>query len=101
MIKGFQTVMQDTAAPATQTKAFHHLFPPVNTAWVHHTSLPFTVDIHAYTTSDLVSDCLGDFFSVFFFYFLGGILQCNTNMSVHWENCLLIIDECIVINHNS
>lgn len=71
MIKGFQTVMQDTAAPATQTKAFHHLFPPVNTAWVHHTSLPFTVDIHAYTTSDLVSDCLGGFFSVFFL-FLGG-----------------------------
>lgn len=77
MIKGFQTVMQDTTAPATQTKAFHHLFsslfvfPPVNTACVHHTSLPFTVDIHAYTTSDLVSDCLGVFFS-FFFLFFGG-----------------------------
>lgn len=93
--------MQDTTAPATQTKAFHHLFssfffPPVDTAWVHHTSL---LSIYMLIPLLIWSLIVCFFFSSFFFLFFGG--NFGGNMSVHWENCLLVIDECIVINHNS
>lgn len=60
--------------------------------------MDFLTISHVLLLSDLASDCI---FPLLFFG--GGILQCNhyTIMSVHGEICLLIIDECIVINHNS